>query len=120
MTGDSRIVRPLARALLVTAFAWTPACALAVSFDEYQPRTWAVQGTVTGLGDAKLVLLINDQRLEVGDGPFKSKRFAEGTTYLLTLVAQPPRRRCTIAGGEGTLSGGDIEGVAVKCVVTGM
>jgi hypothetical protein len=91
------------------------ACAFAVSFDDYNARTWAIHGTAAGLGGASLVLQVNNQALEVRDGPFTSGQLADGVSYVIGIPAQPAGRQCSIAGGEGRISGADVSGVEVRC-----
>jgi hypothetical protein len=103
------------RKLLLGASAVLTSCALAVSFDDANTETWVVEGTVSGLGNERIALQLNGQRIEVGDGPFTSRRIANGSAYALTLEAQPRNGRCSIAGGEGTISGTNVTGVQVRC-----
>ena len=96
----------------------TSACAVAVSFDEYKPDTWTVHGAVSGLGNSRLVLEMNGQLFDVGDGPFTSFRLADGRPYSMRIPSQPLGRQCSIAGGDGVVSGADVEGVEVRCLTS--
>jgi hypothetical protein len=107
--------RSIHAVLSVIASSAITSCALAVSFDDFNARSWAVEGSVSGLGDQRVALRLNGERFEVGNGPFTSRRVADGSAYSLTIEAQPRNGRCSIAGGEGIVAGANVTGVDVRC-----
>jgi sugar lactone lactonase YvrE len=82
--------------------------------------TFTVGGTVSGLTGAGLVLANTNpgatDLLPVGsDGPFTFPAQPDGTSYRVTVRDRPAGQSCAVAGGEGTVSGGDLTGVTVTC-----
>jgi len=83
-------------------------------------RRFAIGGTVTGLVGAGLVLRNNggDDLAISGDGSFAfATPIASGATFDVTVLTQPsrPTQTCTVAGGTGTVGGGDVTSVAINC-----
>jgi hypothetical protein len=81
--------------------------------------TFAVGGSVSGLGGQGLVLQVNGKGdLPVlADGQFRfAARLVGSTSYVVTVLQQPasPAQTCTIARGAGTI-GADVTDVAVTC-----
>ena len=78
-------------------------------------RTYTLQGTVEGL-DGSLQLRLGDETLSVpGNGPFTFQtRLPKGSTYAVSLVAQPKGRRCSLSNESGTVSG-NVTGISVQC-----
>ena len=100
------------------------ACGLLVSFDydtsEEEAPTFAVSGTVDGLGKAQLGLVLNGQpALALGDGPFAfPSRLADGASYVVTLQAPVPGHPCTLEREQGTITHADATNIAVHCTVS--
>jgi trimeric autotransporter adhesin len=93
-------------------------CGLLASFDEYRTqRVFAVAGTVAELEGARVTLLLNGGApLDVGDGPFSFPAVvADGTGWSVTVREQPARHRCTVTPEFGTMTGGDVTDVVVRC-----
>jgi 6-phosphogluconolactonase (cycloisomerase 2 family)/environmental stress-induced protein Ves len=92
-----------------------------------QSTLHSIGGTVSGLsgatGSSGLRLLDNlGDSLPVGNGSFLfDQRLASGTTYSVTVSAQPttPSQFCSVANGTGTVGSFDIVNVTVNCVNTG-
>ena len=82
--------------------------------------SFLVGGTVSGLGGSGLILQnsgANDLSI-TADGTFTfTSRVTNGGAYSVTVRTQPsgPSQTCTVAGGTGTVSGGDVTGVSVTC-----
>jgi len=86
------------------------------------PPTFTVGGAVAGLAGTGLVLRLNggNDLTITGDGPFTfSTGLASGTSYTVTLAAQPscPERVCALGNATGTIGDGNTTSVAVSCVV---
>ncbi|MBN8727302.1 MAG: hypothetical protein J0H15_06295 [Xanthomonadales bacterium] len=80
-------------------------------------NTYAIGGTVTGVGGPGLVLQLDGgESLAVGiDGPFQfATRVASGETYTVALLATPAYRSCTLAHATGTVGDADVH-VEVAC-----
>jgi hypothetical protein len=80
--------------------------------------TYAIGGTVSGLAGGTLTLLDNDaDPLAVtANGPFAFRgRLPSGAAYRVTVGTQPPGQLCTVASGEGTVAGVDVDGISVNC-----
>lgn len=80
---------------------------------------YTVSGTVSGLSGSGLVLLNNgsdDLAISISGG--FSFTVSDGSSYAITVKTQPtsPTQQCTVTGGTGTVSGGDVGGIAVDCV----
>ena len=83
--------------------------------------TFTVGGNVSGLAGTGLSLTLNAgaQTLPVSaNGSFTFPTgLADGTTYAVTVGAQPstPAQTCTVSNGSGTIAGGNVTNVAVAC-----
>jgi hypothetical protein len=82
--------------------------------------TFLVGGTISGLAGTGLVLQDNggDNLTVDANGAFSfPTSIASGNTYAVTIAAQPdgPAQSCTIAGGNGTVTAGDVSSVAINC-----
>ncbi|HMA95091.1 MAG TPA: hypothetical protein VKP30_20510, partial [Polyangiaceae bacterium] len=79
-----------------------------------------VGGTVTGAsGSSGLVLRNGSEDLTVtvpGTFAFRTP-LVDGTAYDVSVVSQPisPWQTCTVMGGKGIVSGGDIKSITVAC-----
>lgn len=85
--------------------------------------TRAIGGTVSGLAGTGLVLRINDtdDLLVQTNGIFAFPRtYAAGSRYSVTVANQPmaPRQTCAVAGGEGSISTGNVTTITVNCATT--
>lgn len=80
--------------------------------------TYAIGGTVGGLtGELTLQNNGGDDLLIAADGEFAfAAPIEDGSTYNVTVSVQPAGQECSVEGGEGTVSGGDVTDVAVTCV----
>lgn len=85
-------------------------------------REFGVGGTVAGLLGDRVVLQNNGGAdLEVqSDGGFVFPALASGSTYHVTVLAQPrePTQGCTVANGSGTILDADITNVMVSCLTS--
>lgn len=79
-------------------------------------KTYSLGGTVAGLNGSLQLRIEGGETLTVnGSNPFTFQaRFTRGTSYTVSLVAQPKGHRCTLANGNGTVSG-DTRTLAVQC-----
>lgn len=108
---------------------WLLSCGVAVSFDEYDTRSFFAGGEVTGLDGetVALVLITSVQRapqraeathLEVGNGPFAfAKALGHGTQYSVTAETNRPGLVCSVEGGKGSIDGADAR-VVVRCMAS--
>jgi len=86
-------------------------------------NTYNVGGTVSGLVGTGLVLRNNggDDLAVSANGPVTfAKPVASGTTYGITVFAQPrgPAQTCVVTGGSGTMANAKVTTVAIACVAT--
>lgn len=83
-------------------------------------RSFTVGGSVSGLAGSGLVLQLNGSgSLPVaGNGSFVFPAIADGSSYAVTVAAQPtgPAQSCSVSNGAGTLAGANVTGVGVSCV----
>lgn len=79
--------------------------------------TYTVGGTVSGLTGSGLVLQNNNSDdLSVAGVSFKfSTALDDGSSYDVTVLAQPSGRSCVVGNGSGTLAGANVTDVAVTC-----
>jgi hypothetical protein len=79
-------------------------------------RTYALNGTVEGLnGSLQLRLEGGDTLSVTGSGPFTFQtRLPKGSTYAVSLVAQPKGHRCSLSNQSGTVAG-NVTGITVQC-----
>lgn len=81
-------------------------------------RTFTVGGTVSGLNGA--IVLRNNGTDELtltanGNFLFPTALFS-GSTYRVTLQAQPADQQCTLAAASGSIASSDFADIAVVCV----
>jgi hypothetical protein len=81
---------------------------------------FTIGGTVNGVLGAGLSLYDNggDTLRIMGSGPFSfATQVESGRSFAVTVASQPsgPSQTCMIAGGTGTVVGGDVQSVAVNC-----
>jgi trimeric autotransporter adhesin len=119
-------MRALALALF-TLFA-TPGCSKILGLDNVT-RPYFIGGQVRGLWDGTdgVVLRLEADGVETlltvsANGAFSfAKQFETGTSYTVTVVANPVHHSCAIdAGGNGTVEGADILKVSVACSLPGV
>lgn len=84
------------------------------------PQAYTIGGSVSGLAGSGLVLRQNggDDLPVDADGSFTfATPVYDGTHYAVTIAAQPrnPAQTCTVANGNGTLSGANVANVTVTC-----
>jgi len=83
-----------------------------------QPTTFTVGGTVSGLTGT--VTLQNNGADSLAVSANSSFTFAtaviNGSTYAVTVSAQPAGQTCGVTNGSGTISGADVSNVSVSCV----
>lgn len=81
-------------------------------------NTYLLGGTVSGLTQAGLILTLGDQTVAVpaANTAFVfPNRIPYGSSYKVSIYAQPAGQTCTIANGAGTVGAADINSVAVTC-----
>lgn len=83
-------------------------------------NAYPVGGTIVGLSVGGLVLANHGGdaiELEGGDEAFTFPTpVAAGTAYDVTVKAHPAGLRCSVEGGEGTVTSGPVASIAVTCV----
>lgn len=82
--------------------------------------SYTIGGTVTGLAGSGLVLQDNagDDKAISANGSFTfAVQLEQGKAYSVTVKAQPvnPAQTCTVAGGSGTVTTGNVTSVAITC-----
>jgi subtilisin-like proprotein convertase family protein/subtilisin family serine protease len=82
--------------------------------------TYTIGGTVAGLSDTGLVLQNNGgDNLSVasGAGAFTfATRLTAGSSYAVTIAAQPASQTCAVTSGAGTMGANDVSAVTINCV----
>ena len=80
--------------------------------------TYTVGGTVNGLAGSGLVLQNGQDTLGIGSaGPFTfPTRLTAGSTFAVTIAAQPSGQTCAVSGGTGTVGTANVTTVVVGCV----
>ena len=82
--------------------------------------TFSVDGHVSGLEGAGLVLGMNDDyALHIDDnGPFTfQSELGDASSYDISVLTDPsePQQNCQISGGSGIIDGADIDDISVTC-----
>lgn len=113
------------RPWLVVCTSGLVSCSLVVSTDDYDatehaPRSYAVGGTVDGLGGARVTLLLNGGNpTESADGRFTFPPvLLDGAPYAVTTQAQPAGHACTLERAAGAIATKDVDDVVVRCPST--
>jgi alpha-tubulin suppressor-like RCC1 family protein len=129
VTVKTQPTAPVQRCLVATASGTVGAAAAGVTVTCTTSPLRKIGGTVTGLIGHDLVLANTngDAKGIAANGAFTFLLLvAEGDPYAVTVGAAPrgPDQRCTVTGGAGTVSGGDVTDIAVACgprplVITG-
>lgn len=95
------------------------ALALAACGGNSGTSTYALGGSVTGLAAGQEVTLDLDAGAPLvlaANGAFTlATPVAAGSSYAVTLGAQPVAQQCTLAGGSGVMPAADANGIAVTC-----
>lgn len=82
-------------------------------------QTYAVGGSVSGLGAGQQVTLLDnggDPLTVRSNGAFRFLTpLAYGGRYVVTIGTQPAGQVCSVANGTGSGTGGDVGNVAVTC-----
>ncbi len=82
-------------------------------------NTYSVGGTVSGLTASGLVLQDNgSDNLSVASGATTftfATKLANGSSYSVTVSAQPTGQTCSVTSANGTLSGANVSNVGVSC-----
>lgn len=109
--------------LLAFAVALLPSCGLTSTFGDFDtsPGRYRVTGTVEGLGDAKVTLLVNGTRpgTIVSDGAFTTDAIVEGgSPYVVSVEAVPDGHVCRVENGTGVITTSDATNIAVRCPST--
>ena len=86
------------------------------------PASYAIGGSVSGLASSKSLTLLDnggDALSITSNGTFSfGIALGSGSTYAVTVGAQPSGQTCTVAQGTGTVGGQAITNVAVTCTDT--
>jgi alpha-tubulin suppressor-like RCC1 family protein len=80
--------------------------------------SYAIGGTVVGLGGSGLVLRNNggNDLAITQDGTFVfSQPVADGASYAVTIASQPANESCVVDHGTGNVAGADVTGIVVWC-----
>lgn len=82
------------------------------------PTTYTVGGTVSNLtGSITLQNNGGDNQVRTVNGAFVfATALADGSSYAVTVLAQPSGQTCTVSNGSGTISGANVTQVQVDCV----
>jgi hypothetical protein len=81
-------------------------------------RTFTVGGTISGLTVAGLVLANGSETLSVPAGASSftmPEGVAFGSSYAITVAAQPTGLTCDVTNGTGTVAAEAVTNIAVKC-----
>lgn len=80
--------------------------------------TYAIGGTVAGLGGGSVTLQLNGggDLIVSADGSYAfPARLIDGADYVVTVRAQPQGKLCTLAHATGVVQGADVTDVDVSC-----
>lgn len=81
-------------------------------------KTHALGGSITGLGDATGLVLVNGSdkvTVPAGATSFSMAAVGEDSPYGITILSQPAGKACTITNNVGTMLKADITNVVVTC-----
>lgn len=81
-------------------------------------KTHALAGSITGLGDATGLVLVNGSdkvTVPAGATSFSMAAVGEDSPYGITILSQPAGKACTITNNVGTMLKADITNVVVTC-----
>ncbi|HEY1899933.1 MAG TPA: choice-of-anchor tandem repeat GloVer-containing protein [Steroidobacteraceae bacterium] len=81
-------------------------------------QTYSLSGTISGLNGGGLVLAVNGSSVAVPNGTTTeslASGLASGSTYAVSVGAQPGGQTCSVAGGTGSISSANVANVVVTC-----
>jgi len=81
-------------------------------------KTHRLIGTVTGLGNASGLELVNGsdrKKIQPGDTSFEMAQVGEDVPYGITVLTQPTGLTCTVVNGSKTMGTADVSDVVVRC-----
>lgn len=81
-------------------------------------RKWDLGGTVTGLGNATGLELVNGtDRVAVAPNAtsFQMARVSEESPYGVSVLTQPAGRTCTVENGSGKMAQANVTNIVVRC-----
>jgi N-acetylneuraminic acid mutarotase len=84
-------------------------------------NTYNIGVTVSGLTGSGLILQDNggDNLSIAANGSVNfATPIASGSTYAVTVLSQPSGQTCTVSGGGGTVTSGNVSGIPIGCVDT--
>ncbi|HLW84627.1 MAG TPA: hypothetical protein VKR60_05380 [Candidatus Sulfotelmatobacter sp.] len=104
-------------------FTTVSACLMVLASAAYaSAATFTIGGSVSGLATGNSVTLLDngtDSLTVTANGKFTFKTpLATGTTYKVTISAQPTGETCTVTGGSGTVGTANVTTVKVVCKAT--
>lgn len=82
-------------------------------------KTHALTGTVSGLGNATGLVVVNGSDkvpVPAGSTTFAMAKVGEDVPYGITILTQPAGLACSVARGVGTMSTADVNNVQLSCV----
>lgn len=84
------------------------------------PNRYVLGGTVSGLGQSGLVLMVNGEAFVTVPALSTSFEFPARlpyqSSYTVTVYAQPGGQVCTVANGTGVMGTADVRSISVSCV----
>ncbi len=84
------------------------------------PTTYTVGGTISGATSKFVLQNSNGDSLSATGTSFTfPTALTDGASYNAVVTTQPLNETCTVANGSGTISGADVNNVAVTCLATG-
>ena len=89
--------------------------------DDSGSATYSVGGSVAGLSTAGLVLANGSDTASVAAGATTftfPTAVSSGTSYSVTISAQPANATCSVASGSGSVSAGAVTTVLVSCAAS--
>jgi hypothetical protein len=95
-----------------------PVTNVTVTCTNNPPNTFAVGGTVSGLGAGKSVVLSNagvNTTVATNGSYTLSTPVATGAAYAVTVATQPLGQNCSVANGSGTMGAAAVTNVNVTC-----
>jgi len=95
-----------------------PAAAVTTVVVTCSPISYTLGGSIAGLTSSGLVLTDGTDQLPVAPNAISftmPTALAFGSTYTVTVAAQPVAQLCTVSSGTGTIPAGPVSSVAVAC-----
>lgn len=80
---------------------------------------YTVGGTVSGLSGTVVLQNNSGDNLTIStNGYFTfASAISDGGAYTVTVLTQPTGQTCTVSAGAGTVSGGNVTGIALVCAI---